>query len=380
MTLTAVAEEGVTIWWDVDQRDGIGIDGTDASMDANYRRPGAVVVTCIASDGTQVVVERLNLTVQVAAGNSDPVPGLQAEQTGPLTATLDASSSTDADADGLEYRFTFGDGTWSEWTLDAAVDHVYAEAGTYNASVRVRDSRGSDPIRTFLEVTVNTDASNRAPEAALILSTTDVEVGDTVTADGSGATDPDGDTLEYRVDWGDGDETDWSDAPSTTHAYLTEGTYTVTLEIRDPGGLSATVTADVTVEAPPVVTNRSPVASIALDVSTITVGEEVTADFSGSVDPDPGDVLEYRMFWGNGRGGEWSVETTAATTYDVAGTYIVELEVRDRDGLVDVVNATLEVTKVQKDDDDGDDTPGAGVVMVLVALGLMVVVGRFRRR
>ncbi len=380
VTLTAVAGEGVTIWWDVDHRDGLGIDGTVASMDATYRRPGAVVVTCIASDGSQVVVERLNLTVQVASGNSDPLPGLEAEQTAPLTATLDASSSTDADGDGLEYRFTFGDGTWSGWMTSATVDHVYAEAGTYNASVRVRDSRGSDTIRTFLEVTVNGDASNRAPEAALTLSATDVEEGDTITADGSGATDIDGDVLEYRVDWGDGNATDWTGAPSATHAYMMEGTYTVTLEVRDPGGLTATATRDVTVEAPPVVTNRPPVASISLDVSTVPVGEEVTADFSGSVDLDPGDVLEYRMFWGNGGDSEWSLETTATTTYDVAGTYIVELEVRDRDGLIDTVTATLEVTRVEKDDGDGDDTPGAGVVMVVVALGMLVVVGRFRRR
>ena len=380
VTLTAVAEEGVTIWWDVDQRDGIGIDGTDASMDATYRRPGAVVVTCIASDGAQVVVERLNLTVRVAAGNSAPVPGLQAQQTGPLTATLDASTSTDADADGLEYRFTFGDGTWSDWSTSATIDHEYGEAGTYNASVRVRDVRGSDTIRTFLEVTVNTDASNRAPEAALALSATNVEEGDTLTADGSTATDPDSDVLEYRVDWGDGDVTDWTGSPSATHVYLTEGTYTVTLEVRDPGGLSATATKDVTVEAPAVVTNQPPVASFSLDVSTAPVGEEVTADFSGSIDLDLGDVLEYRIDWGDGGGAEWSGETTATNVYEVAGTYIVELEVRDRDGLTDSVNATLEVTKVDKDNGDGDDTPGASVVMAVVALGSLVMVGRFRRR
>ena len=145
----------------------------------------------------------------------------------------------------------------------------------------------------------------------------------------------------------------------------------MTLEVRDPGGLSATATKDVTVEAPAVVTNQPPVASFSLDVSTVPVGEEVTADFSGSIDLDLGDVLEYRIDWGDGGGAEWSGETTATNVYEVAGTYIVELEVRDRDGLTDSVNATLEVTKVDKDNGDGDDTPGAGVVMAVVALAVV---------
>ena len=383
VTLTAAAGDGVTIWWDVDHRDGIGIDGTDASMDATYRRPGAVVVTCIASDGAHVVVERLNLTVQVAAGNSDPVPWLEAEQSAPLTATLDASTTTDADGDGLEYWFTFGDGQWSGWTTDATVDHVYGEAGTYNASVRVRDSRGSSAFRTFLEVTVTDEVANRAPEAALALSATDVEVGDSVTADGSGAIDIDGDALEYRVEWGDGNVTDWTDDASVTHAYGAAGTYTITLEVRDPGGLTATATLDVTVEDPPVAGNDPPSASFLMDTDTIKVDQEVTADASSTADPDPGDVLEYRVDWGDGTVTDWSGEATATHTYDTEGIYTVRLEVRDKGGLTDTATATLEVTPLKDDGDDGDDgdeTPGPGLALATMALLVVTTVMNRRKR
>jgi len=377
VTLTAVVEPGVDIWWDVDRRNGIGIDGTTASMDATYRRPGAVEVTCIASDGTQVSVKRLNLTVQVAVGNTDPVPGLEAEQTAPLTATMDASTSSDADGDELEYWFTFGDGTWSGWTTGAAVDHEYEEVGTYNASVRVRDSRGSPPVRTFLEVTVTGDASNRAPQASLTLSATDVEVGDTVTTDGSTSTDPDGDALEYRVTWGDGEVTDWSGDNTATHVFTVEGTFTVSLDVRDPAGLGATATMDVKVDPAPVVTNRPPVASMVLGAATIMVDEEVTADGSSSIDTDIGDVLEYRFDWGDGDVTEWSGNPKATHAYETGGIYTVELEVRDKGGLIDHATDTLEVTP-PKDDKDDDESPGPVAMMTLLALVVLVVVRRRR--
>lgn len=51
------------------------------------------------------------------------------------------------------------------------------------------------------------------------------------------ATDPDGDPVEYRFDFGDGSpRTPWSAASSTTHSYAQAGHYRATVQARDPSG------------------------------------------------------------------------------------------------------------------------------------------------
>jgi len=69
-------------------------------------------------------------------------------------------------------------------------------------------------------------------------------VGEIVTFDGSGSYDIDDGIATYH--WDFGDETKGS-GETTTHAYSTAGTYTVTLKVTDSGGLTATDTATVTV-------------------------------------------------------------------------------------------------------------------------------------
>ena len=59
--------------------------------------------------------------------------------------------------------------------------------------------------------------------------------GETVTFDGSDSSDPEGDSLEYSWDFGDGTN---GLGPNPAHAYASGGTFTVVLTTTDPGGLS----------------------------------------------------------------------------------------------------------------------------------------------
>ena len=87
---------------------------------------------------------------------------------------------------------------------------------------------------------------NHAPTAAFTTSVSDLTVSVT-----DGSSDPDGDTLSYAWDFGDG--TTSTSASPDPHTYTAGGTYTVKLTVTDPGGLSDTVSHDVTVAAAPTV-------------------------------------------------------------------------------------------------------------------------------
>ena len=52
---------------------------------------------------------------------------------------------TDPDAgDTLQYMWDFGDGVDTGWTNNPVATHAYTAAGTYNATVYVRDSHGEE--------------------------------------------------------------------------------------------------------------------------------------------------------------------------------------------------------------------------------------------
>lgn len=149
---------------------------------------------------------------------------------------------------------------------------------------------------------------------------------DALAFDGSSSSDPDGDTLTYSWDFGDG-TTGTGMTPS--HAYLWGGNFTVTLTVGD-GNMSDTSTTSAAVTE----VNDPPTANAGGPYSG-PVGQPVTFDASGSFDPDNGDGtpsnnqnLTYTWDFGDG-----TVESTAnaLTTHAYAsdGTYVASLTVND---------------------------------------------------
>ncbi len=138
---------------------------------------------------------------------------------------------------------------------------------------------------------------NRAPTATASADQV-VSPGALVTLDGSGSTDPEGDTLTYS--WlqmfGSGWEAmepragvtlnDATVAKPTFTAPSIATTLTVTLTVTDSLGQTATDKVNIMVNSPPV--------AVAADMpGTVNAGETVTLDASGSSDPDLGDTLTY---------------------------------------------------------------------------------------
>jgi PKD repeat protein len=70
----------------------------------------------------------------------------------------------------------------------------------------------------------------------------------TITLDGSGATDVDGEIVAYAWTFGDGGT---GSGATLSHAYAAYGTYTITLTVTDDAGESGSVSAAVEIAAPP---------------------------------------------------------------------------------------------------------------------------------
>ncbi len=85
-----------------------------------------------------------NTTPQITSFTATPYPVEPGQ-----TVTFNASA-TDAEGDGLEYRFDFADGTErTPWSDVTAGQHAYVAAGHYQAKVQVRDAAGSMSTRAI---------------------------------------------------------------------------------------------------------------------------------------------------------------------------------------------------------------------------------------
>ena len=102
-------------------------------------------------------LRRLRFT---GGANRAPAAVAQAAPTNgavPLDVHFDAGGSSDPDGDVLTYEWDFGDG--SAAVSDAVVTHPYTTAGTYTATLRVRDPAGAEDAQS-----VRIDAGNLPPD------------------------------------------------------------------------------------------------------------------------------------------------------------------------------------------------------------------------
>ena len=160
--------------------------------------------------------------------NNPPMAEAGGPYSGEAGTTLiqfDGSGSSDPDGDALNFTWDFGDGSGASEMMPT---HTYASAGDFQVTLLVNDGHvDSDPSTTSAAITA--PAVNLAP-VANPGGPYAAEPGQTITFDGSASADPNGDALTYSWDFGDG-ATGTGIAP--THSYAADGTYTVSLVVKD---------------------------------------------------------------------------------------------------------------------------------------------------
>jgi PKD repeat protein len=252
-----------------------------------------------------------------APANNPPMADAGGPYSGEAGSTLiqfDGSGSSDPDGDALTFEWEFGDGNTATGMMPT---HTYAQAGNFEVRLVVDDGQArSEP--SLASAAISAPPVNLAPIADPGGPYAG-EPGQAISFDGSASADPNGDSLTYSWDFGDGAT---ASGVSPTHTYAAAGIYTVTLTVSD-GNLSsdpAATTAEIAV-AP---ANRAPVADPGGPYSGET-GMAIRFDGSASSDPD-GDTLTYRWNFGDGSTGAGATPTHS---YAASGVYEVSLVVND---------------------------------------------------
>ncbi|KPL02816.1 MAG: hypothetical protein AMJ90_04835 [candidate division Zixibacteria bacterium SM23_73_2] len=265
-------------------------------------------------------------TILISVNNQGPVADAGSDQLGIEVNTLvilDGSGSYDLDGDSLGYHWSQISGppvTLSD-TNKYYITFTPTIKGNYEFELLVDDGAlVSSPDTVLVSV------DNQAPLADAGADQSGVEANTLVTLDGSGSSDPDGDSLGYHWSQVSGPSVTLSDTNilNPTFTPTVKGNYEFELLVDDGALTSSPDTVLIQVN------NQTPVADAGADQSGIEANTLVTLDGSGSYDPD-GDSLGYH--WAQVSGPSVTLSDTNIVdptfTPTVKGNYEFELLVDD---------------------------------------------------
>jgi PKD repeat protein/plastocyanin len=235
---TGLDPQGGELTYEWDFGDGSG--SFNQSPQHTYRQPGTYTATVIGTD-PQGKTGSATLEIVVEDGNQAPVVRAVSDPASgdaPLKVSFSAQATDDAPAGELTYLWDFGDDGATAFGRNA--EHTYREPGTYTATVTATDRGGKAGTAEVTVVvgdpsgppTVQAAASPRSGAAPLEVRFTSV------------SSDPEGHAVSTVWDFGDGQR---AGGPNITHIYRTPGTYTATVTVTDPDGLTDTASLQITV-------------------------------------------------------------------------------------------------------------------------------------
>ncbi len=249
------------------------------------------------------------------------------------------------DDSGSAYVFEYSSGNWTQkeklTASDAAASDRFGwSVSVYNSTAIIgasRDDSGSAYVFTILQ----------APTAHAGDDQTVDEGGITVTLDGTGSADPNGDIITYAWSQTQGPTVTLSSSTSespmfTTPTVTSEQTLTFSLTVNDGAVNSTPDTVDITIQN---TINESPTAH-AGDDRTVDKGADVTLDGTGSADPN-GDTLTYAWSQTQSPTVTLSSSTSESPTFTpptVTSEQTLTFSLTVNDGAVDSTPDTVDIT------------------------------------
>ena len=327
--------------WDFGGGD-IRTTGTAASVSKTFNTPGSYIVSLQVTDNAGLTATASRIITVNAPANVAPVASFTPSHSSgvaPLAVTFNPAASSD-DVQIVSYRWDFGDGDTRTMTSAASVSKTFGTPGTYTVILEVTDDVGLSAT-TSTTVTVMEAEMEQDPPVAAFSASPGSGVAPLAVSFDPAASHDDGQIVSYLWNFGDGEVRTESTAASLSKTFSTPGSYTVTLQVTDDAGLTATASRIITVTEPETVQDP-PVAAFSASQSSGIAPLAVTFDPAAS--SDDRQIVSYRWDFGNG---EVRTEPTAASvskTFGTPGTYGVILQVTDDAGLIATASRTITVT------------------------------------
>ncbi|TMM53783.1 PKD domain-containing protein [Maribacter algarum] len=274
-----------------------------------------------STDEVTITVTEKENEAPKAVVSATPVSG-----EAPLVVSFKGSNSTD-DNSIATYGWDFKDGSK---TNRADFTYTYTKPGVYEAELTVKDENGLEDKET-ITITV-TEPKNEAPVAILSANPTSGVAPLDVQFLGDKSTDDVGIT-SYSWDFKDGTSASTS---NPSHKFTQAGTYEVEFTVKDKEGLSDKKTIVIAVTAPQ---NQPPVA--VLSANPTSGDAPLNVQFVGNNSTDDKAVTSY--FW-DFKDGTSANTSNPSHTFSSAGNYVVELTVKDAEGVSSSKTVTINVT------------------------------------
>lgn len=216
-----------------------------AGSSQSFSRPGRAVqldsVTVLNGGSLSVTASSIHLSAGNlltngcaatlrSVANQPPLPAISTSVNGQIV-TCSASASTD-DGGEMTFSWEFDNGTASTGPVATV---TFATLGSHRIRLTAVDTMGtSASTQSWVTIT------NHNPTINLTTSLSTYQL----IASASGTSDPDGDSLTYAWDFGDGSVDTLS---SIQHLYTTPGVFTIRLTVQDSRGATASVEKNVSV-------------------------------------------------------------------------------------------------------------------------------------
>lgn len=228
------------------------------------------------------------------------------------TLTFDASDSYDPDGHITQYKWDFGDSSYSNIVKPS---HKFTKSGQFIVKLMVRDNNSAYHNDSITIIVFKVE--NKLPVPIIIVSKKEIYQGEDIDFDAKDSYDPDGYIKSYKWEIGDGTYT----LMMFNLVFDIPGQYNVKLTVTDNNNTYSDTTIQIIVKK---VVNKIPVAVFIISKTDFYQGENISFDASGSYDPD-GTIKSYT----------WQIGTNTYTqktfilSFDVIGTYTVKLIVTD---------------------------------------------------
>ena len=218
--------------------------------------------------------------------------------------------------------------------------------GTHTIKIKVFDESDNVGESIIYTIEIINVPENTDPIASFYVTPLTGSVITVFSFDASSCNDNEDASSVLRVHWdweNDGTwDTNYSTTKTATHQYSVLGNHTINLEVKDSEGLTHSTIKTVSV------INATPTASFTVNPTEGTTATVFSFDASGSADDeDATSSLQVRWDWESDGVWDTSFSTAKTATYQFpsAGTYTINLEVKDTDNQTSSTSKTVTVTQ-----------------------------------